>query len=294
MAAHFMTSVTSGLTVIVSEHVTRAEDAARTLGGLLLASRPCDIAEVAAASGPLRHDIAAVTLAPGSPTAVTRECFLAGQPWDASTRPTALTTSHCLKDVPDHAWTEPLIDWVCARNVLLACCTMLARGDEGLGDRLRSCGGAAEGGRTRIPLARDPRRRNFRLATGTVSAADESVLLALRSAASGHGCEVSTVGQLEQLVLPSTQASEVTETLLGIAWDALAQVRPEATSDGGAGGEARLVGRDLLGSLVLAVVEHPGMRIHRCRNCGRPFLAGTARASYCSPSCRTAGFRQRG
>ena len=130
------------------------------------------------------------------------------------------------------------------------------------------------------------------MATGAVGAGDERALLALRQIAPGCGCEVAVSGQLVEVTIPSVSTEEVTSRLLALAWDAFGRVTPVPCGDEG-GAEARLAGRDTLGSLMLSLVDHPGKRIQLCRNCGRPFLTGSTRARYCSPSCRTAGFRQR-
>lgn len=145
---------------------------------------------------------------------------------------------------------------------------------------------------TEIERSDEPWRRNFRVATGVVGAGDERALLALRQVAPGCGCEVAVSGQLVQVTIPSVSTEEVASRLLALAWDAFGRVTPVPCGDEG-GAEARLAGRDTLGSLVLSLVDHPGKRIQLCRNCGRSFLTGSTRARYCSPSCRTAGFRQR-
>lgn len=290
MGAELYTSRRSGLIVVACGETPAAVAAgADALDALLRVARPADVARAASALGPLVGDTGAEDLAPGGPLGATRECALAGQPWDENARPAAATIAACGHgDVAEGGWAEPLSDWVCARNLLTACCALTAPGAEGLEDRLATCGGAVGGGAARVLLARDPRRRNFRVAQGMLQERDERLLLRVGRAAEEAGAEVAVEDGLAWLRVPVGGAG-VADTVLGVAWEAFARVRPRATREPGR--EARLAGADTLSRATLALVDHPGRSYKLCVPCGRYFVQGPRKATFCSVNCRNAWHR---
>lgn len=260
------------------------------LDTLLRIGRPADVIVAANKLGPLTADAATGELAPGSPVQATRECFFAGQAWDEGARPLSATISGCGRETPEEGlWAEPLSDWVCARNLLTACCALVMSGKAGLAERVATCDGFLEGGAVTLPLARDPRRRNFRVADGMVQERDERLLLRVQKAARASGAETAAEDGFVWLRVPAGDTTEVADRVLEIAWRSFAEVRPRFASE--LGHEAWLAGEDMLSQATLGLVEHPGRGIKLCPACGKYFLQGARQSTFCCVNCRVAQHR---
>lgn len=289
--ARLYTSKRAGLTVVVGGLAS-----AEGIGGpdvldtLLRLGRPADVIAAAGKLGPLTADAAIGELAPGSPVQATRECFFAGQAWDEAARPLSATISGCGRETPeDKFWAEPLSDWVCARNLLTACCALVMSGKADLAERVATCDGLLEGSTVVLPLARDPRRRNFRVADGMVQERDERLLLRVRDAARASGAETVTEDGFVRLRVPAADTAEVADRVLEVAWRSFADVLPRAASD--LGHEAYFAAADTLSQATLALVEHPGRGIKLCPACGKYFLQGARQSTFCCVNCRVAQYR---
>lgn len=286
MGAVFLTSARSGLSVVACCDATAGLGGPDALDRLLRAGRPAELAAAAAAIGPLTESVGAEPSAPGSPTGVTRECYLSGTSWDPAARPLAATISACAKEMPQGpAWVEPLCDWACARNTLAACCAVSMSGEASLAERLASCGGSLAPGGARVPLARDPRRRDFRRAKGVLAERDERLLLRLGEAAERLGASVEADGDLVWLHVRADE-DEIPDRILAVTWAAFARVAPKAART--QGHEAPLAPLDALSAATLALARHPARSVNLCKRCGRFFLQGTRPATFCSNACRTA------
>ncbi len=84
-------------------------------------------------------------------------------------------------------------------------------------------------------------------------------------------------------------AADIADAVLEVAWEAFARVKPRAARE--VGREAALAGSDTLSRAVLALVDHPGSSYKLCVPCGRYFVQGPRKATFCSTSCRNAWHR---
>lgn len=287
MAPGFVTDATSGLSMVLTTAMSSNPGCAARANSLLRAKTPCEVASLAAEGAILHPLTMSGSEAPGSPTAVTRECYVAGTGWEASARPRPSTQQACVRDpgktTPIHV--EPLSDWACCINALRAAATV-AQGERGLDARLAHLDATWDEDGLFLPLARDPRRRQTS-ATGVLRDGDVRALRAVASACEdSEAWRMARSGQLVGIRVDGPGRDSGQE-ILEVIWKAFGRLRPKIGKDG-----ATLEGETAMAAALATVLACAPDELRTCPQCGSPFIAQTRKMTFCCPACRTANHRR--
>lgn len=286
MTPGFVTDATSGLSMVLTTPMSSDPGRVARVNSLLRAKTPSDVAALAADGAMLRAIPVEDGALDGSPTAVTRECYISGTGWEASARPRPSTQRACAKGPKDlsQSMAEPLSDWACCINTLRAAAA-ISQGEEGLDERLADLDATWPDGCLFLPLARDPRRRQT-IATGVLRDENVRALHAVATACEDSGsCSMSKSGQLVGIRVAAIGGT-TGQDVLGLTWEAFGRLRPRLRANW-----AVLEAETGMAAALRTIMDRAA-ELRTCPQCGSPFIAQNSKMTFCSPACRTANHRR--